>query len=158
MELIRIAYMPQHTLGWLVHKDQRWATIERPWIPSQLHRGGLNAKSCVPDGEYKLTRYYGMRFPDSIALESPELDVRVVAKEGIPSRSAILIHVGNFVEDVIGCIAPGLRHGIIGKRQAVTSSGVAMKQIRDALANAPLPGLVIRPSLGTSEPVYLDRS
>lgn len=151
VNLVRFAYMPDCTLGWMQYHGLRLATIERPWIPSPVHRGGLNARSCVPDGGYRLTRHSGPRFPDTFALSSPELDVFINEPTVGAGRSAILIHVGNWASDVIGCIAVGLAHAWLDNRQAVTSSKVAMNQLRAALAGDPLPPLEIRPTRGTAE-------
>lgn len=159
-ELVRFAYTEDFTLGWLTVGTLKLATIERPWIPSPHHKGGLNRESCVPDGAYTLRRHSGPDFQDVFGLENPALDVNYaeLPRAEQSGRWAILIHQGNWVRNVVGCIAVGLAHRMLpdprrGNQpsQAVTSSVVALNRLRLAFA-AELPELVIRPTLGTKEP------
>lgn len=147
--LTRFAYLPQLTLGWLVWGPLRLATIERPWIPVPDHRGGKIRESCIPDGEYKLLRHSGPGFRDVFALANPDLDVHYMpAARG---RSAILIHAGNRVRDVVGCIAIGRSHGRIEVEPAVIDSQLALNDLRQAWKPLdPLPSLVIQPTAGTT--------
>ena len=153
--LIRHAYLPACTLGWLQYHGMRVATIERPWIPVQEHRGGKVRESCVPDGKYQLIRHSSEKFPDVFALINEELDVRYQpsSKAG---RAAILIHKGNAVGDVIGCIAVGMAHGRLGGQPAVLRSAEALDELRAAFAGG-IPALLIRATRGTSQgqPPYL---
>lgn len=147
---MRHGYLPEMTLGWLVYGDLRLATIEPPWIPVQEHRGGKPSESCVPDGRYELEPHETEGFPNVWALVNPDLDVHHWwAPVG---RYAILIHQGNWVRDVVGCIAVGLRHGELGGQRAVLDSADAMELLRDALQAAmTLPDLEIRSTRGTAE-------
>ena len=112
MELIleRFAHLKDRTMGVLSFKDVELYTIERPWIPSPYHRGGKNFESCVPDGEYTLRPFNSEKHPDCFILENEDLDVFQITPQGAGTKGrwAILIHVGNSAEDVVGCIAPGL--------------------------------------------------
>lgn len=153
IHLVRFAYLRECTLGWLTVGGERLATIERPWIPSREHRGGLNRESCVPDGHYNLLRHAGPRFPDTFALWQDDLDVFYQPADvpaGRSGRTAILIHAGNRVRDVIGCIAVGLAHVRMEGEHAVSSSRIAMNKLRAALVGE-LPILTIRPTQGTVE-------
>jgi len=138
----RFAYLPFCTLGWLTCASLRLATIERPWLPNPHGPGGKPSLSCVPDGEYKLIPHTSQRFPNTYALISEPLGVYYQQRPAGQAwgRTAILIHVGNFVADVIGCIAVGLRHGA----DCVTNSRDAMDQLRAALGREQH-GLTIRP-------------
>jgi hypothetical protein len=44
-------------------------------------------------------------------------------------RYLVLIHSGNYVDDVVGCIAPGLSRTIYNNRIMVGSSRAAMRQL-----------------------------
>lgn len=57
---------------------------------------------------------------------------------GVPGRSAILIHSGNFAgdkskgfkSDVDGCILPGFGVGIVSGQKGVTRSRLALDKLR----------------------------
>ncbi len=153
IHLSRFAYLEDCTLGWIHYKGLKLATIERPWISTPDHRGGKNRESCVPDGEYALRHHHTEKFPNTYALTNPDLDVYYQPGSGRPGRYAILIHVGNYVKDVIGCIAVGERHvSQVGGMRMVTSSSAAMASLRRALVRETgLPGIRIGPTMGTAE-------
>jgi hypothetical protein len=109
-----------------------FATIERPWIPSPDHPGGLNRKSCVPPGTYTVIPHHSTNFPNTYALVNPELHVWYQpgdVPEGKKGRTAILIHIGNRVRDVVGCIAVGKERGKLGGEPAVLRSTLAMREL-----------------------------
>ena len=107
MRLERHHYAPNRTMGKLFVGGEVFHTIERPWIPSPDHLGGANFKSCVPDGDYVVQLFDSDNHHNVWSLMNIELDV-FVHKPDLPGRWSILIHVGNSVEDVVGCIAIGL--------------------------------------------------
>ena len=122
----------ERTLGNLAVGDRTFATVERPWIPSPDHRGGLNRQSCVPKGVYAIRPHHSVNFPNTYALFNPDLDVFYQpgdVPQGKSGRTAILIHVGNFVRSVVGCIAVGMEHGAIGGEPAVLRSVMAMREL-----------------------------
>lgn len=51
----------------------------------------------------------------------------------VPDRSLIKIHVGNTIDDVIGCIAPGKSLGFLERKWAVTSSKKAFQEFMIAM-------------------------
>ena len=101
--------------------DTTLYTIERPWIPSAP--GGEPFESCVPAGIYSL-RPHKHNGRESLALTNHGLGVYYLPEDrpqGI-GRYFILIHAGNWVKDVVGCIAPGLDRGnamVIHSRDAM---------------------------------------
>jgi hypothetical protein len=117
-------------------------TIERPWIPNPEGPGGLPKKSCVPVGTYTLEHHNGTDFKDVWALVNHELGVYHWTKpEGQTwGRTAILIHAGNYVENVIGCIAPGMTGG----DTYVSESRDAVQLIRSILDRRQKHTLVIQ--------------
>ena len=92
--IVRQAFRDKQTLGeLLVYKDSqvifKCDTLELPWKDNQHNI------SCVPTGAYNLKRY------------SSEKHTNVSSLPGIPNRSYILIHSGNYYTDIEGCILVG---------------------------------------------------
>ena len=104
------------------------------------------------DGTYELRPHDSERFPGTYALVNETLGVYYQTRPAGQTwgRTAILIHVGNRVKDVIGCVAVGLEHGELYGSRAVLSSRQAMEQLRGMLGRN-YHELVIRPTRGTSE-------
>jgi hypothetical protein len=113
-------------------KDFECDTIERPWIPTPLSRGGRKGESCIPRGIYKLERHNSEAHPDTWALVNPDLDViHYEDRERPNARCLVLIHSGNYARELRGCIAPGLRRTIDADGyHIVTSSRLAMLEIK----------------------------
>lgn len=127
----------ERTLGEMLVGSTLFATIERPWIPNPLGHGGTPRMSCVPPGNYRVIPHHSQNFPNTYALVNHDLGVYYQPGD-IPAgqkwgRSAILIHVGNRVRDVVGCIAVGLERGKLGGEPAVLKSTLAMRQLDAAL-------------------------
>ena len=127
--LERYAYMKDRTMGVLYVGKEILYTVERPWLPSPDSLGGVGFQSCVPDGLYALVPFNSPKHPDCFALSCPELDVHV--DQHPTGRYAILIHSANHVDQVVGCIAPGLSTD----DESVWHSRAAMDRIRQALDN-----------------------
>lgn len=150
LELVRHAYLPEYTLGWLQAPEFVLATIERPWLPNPDGPGGRVGESCVGDGRYQLRPHDSQRFPGTYALTNPALGVYYQERPEGQSwgRTRILIHIGNRATDVIGCIAVGLEHGRLYGSRAVLSSRQAMDRLRELLGRE-THELLIRPTSGT---------
>lgn len=151
-ELIRIAYLSTATLGLMRFGDLQLATIERPWIANPAGPGGMPRQSCIPDGTYTLASHNSQHFPNTFILSNNVLGVYtqpglIPAGQGW-GRSAILIHAGNTVQDVIGCIAVGAAH--VPDRCMVVDSRNSLDKLR-ALLGRDLHRLTIRPTAGTQE-------
>lgn len=155
--LIRHAYLPDCTLGQLRMDGLALATLEEPWIPNHAGPGGARRRdgreSCVPDGEYELVPHSGTRFKDVWCLVNRELGVfrwpEDVPQQAGWGRSTVLIHQGNTVDDILGCILVGLVHGRLDGKPAVLRSGDALNLLRgklDGIAHR----LTIRPTGGTT--------
>lgn len=97
LNLVRWAYGPEETLGLLkfpVREDGSstyalW-TVECPW------QGNAPFMSAIPDGSYPLVAFESPKHPDSWVITP------------VPGRTGILIHAGNKVADVTGCVAVGI--------------------------------------------------
>ena len=106
------------------------ATIERPWIPGDTP-GGKPFESCVPDGRYTLLPHTRPDGKEVVALVNESLGV-YYRKEDRPNgvgRYLILCHIGNWVTDVVGCIAPGVSFGASAQGRMVKSSAEAMRRL-----------------------------
>lgn len=121
------------TLGKLSIGDAQFFTVELPWIENPHGPGGLKLKSCVPAGAYTVRPHTSRNFPNTYALTNPDQGVWYqpgdMPKGQQWGRSAILIHVGNTVKDIRGCIAVGMEryeHGVL-------RSGVAMRELNRLL-------------------------
>lgn len=153
IELRRYAYLTKCTLGRLYAGPLVLETIERPWLRDPRGPGGQRVQSCVPDGVYRVIPHSSSKFGAVWALVNPDLGVWYQPGD-IPAgqpwgRSAILIHVGNTVGDVIGCIAVGLRAQQLAE-YSVLESRIAIEQLRAALGRN-IHTLTVRPSAGTAE-------
>ena len=127
--LERYAYMNDRTMGVLYCGDEILYTVERPWISSMESLGGTPFESCIPDGVYTLAPFSSASHPDCYSIVNPALDVHLTQHP--TGRYAILVHSGNSVKDVVGCIAPGLSTDGV----SVWHSRAAMDRIRTALGN-----------------------
>jgi len=91
LQLVRYCYGPQCVLGLLKIEELALWTVEKPWVGNQVF------VSCIPDGTYPLVAFDSESHRNSWVITP------------VPGRTGILIHPGNTVDDVSGCIAPGTR-------------------------------------------------
>lgn len=146
--LERYCYSETETEGrlWLSDDDYVF-TLERPWVDSGMP-GGMPFESCVPDGEYELVPHKRPKGgAEVLALRNPALGVYYTKQErgDAPGRYLILIHAANFVEQVVGCIAPGLVRTIYENKRMVRASRLAMEKVMARKWGS----LVIRCACGT---------
>lgn len=89
--MITINRLYQHdcTLGILNYLDFRCFTLELPWKFNKQN------ESCIPSGYYIVSKH-----------ESPTHGECLLV-EGVPNRTWILFHAGNYTRDTKGCILPG---------------------------------------------------
>lgn len=144
LQLNRDYFTSYCTLGYLQDPvtGRKWATIERPWLPTPEAVCGMKGLSCIPLGEYRVMRYSSDAFPNVYALSSPTLDVYCTEAEVLPSKRGIartrcLIHPANWASELRGCIAPGKdrMRGRDGLWMVVRSRD-AVNEIRNLLGNA----------------------
>ena len=121
----RIDYGEKQTLGILTVYDDLnfplWEcrTLELPWKSNQKR------VSCIPDGDYTVVKRSSEKYKNHFHI----LDV--------PNRSYILIHPANYVRQLLGCIAVGLKHTDIdgdGLRD-VTSSRKTLEDLLEIMPN-----------------------
>ena len=132
LTLERYCYAEDHIQGHLwLDEETRLHTLERPWRPGAP--GGMPFVSGVPDGSYELLPHVRPDGTAVFALRNPDLGVYYERGERPDAgRYLILIHSANYVEQVQGCIAPGISSVIYENRVMVTNSRQAMQMIRDA--------------------------
>jgi len=111
MKIVRNNFAENYTGGMLTSEyiEQAIYTLEQEWRPDKNHSGGMNSNSCVPNGIYELIsfrRQSGIIVPQ---LVNPNLGVFRFETNLPPDggRFLILMHPGNSVQDVVGCIASG---------------------------------------------------
>ena len=122
-------------MGSLTFDNVAVHTIERPWLPTDP--GGMPFESCVPAGRYELIPYVRGNGDVVRALVNPGLGV-YFRKNDRPNgigRYKILIHAGNWVTDIVGCIAPGYGRTVSGKGPMVTQSRKAMSLLMNWLGD-----------------------
>ncbi|WP_417345730.1 DUF5675 family protein [Ferrimonas sp.] len=114
------------TFGTLHRSDgsQVCVMLERPW------QNNLPNVSCIPAGRYRLKPHDSPKFGKVYALESASLGVGIF--RGL--RTHILIHAANLVEHLEGCIAPGLKFGVLRDQWAVIHSKQAETALFEELA------------------------
>jgi hypothetical protein len=113
----------QGTPGLLTCDGLSLFTLELPW------RDNTPQTSCIPAGRYLCRPYSSTKYPG------------VYEVTGVPGRSAILIHTGNFAgdvskgykSDVQGCILVGLARGSLDGQKNVLSSRLAMDRLQAAV-------------------------
>ncbi len=119
------------TMGTLTFGDTTLSTIERPWLPTAP--GGKPFESCIPPGDYELIPHLRPSGDRVLALINPGFGVFYQNEDRVNEvgRYLILIHAGNWVEDVVGCIAPGGGKAVTERGPMVTNSRNAMKLIKE---------------------------
>lgn len=128
--IIRSGTASTGTPGKLVLPDRfEIKTLELPW------RNNHSNLSCIPCGEY-----------DSIVVDRPLHGGLIYQLIGVPDRTGIEIHSGNFAGDVIqsmmsnseGCILIGHNYQMIENQLGITESRMAMDELRDHTKMVPL--------------------
>ena len=107
---IRRNIEPEATIGTvIVGGEVLCFSLELPYY------GNRRNVSCIPPGVYICTRSFSPKFGE------------VYKVNNVYQRSNILIHSGNTVDDIEGCIVLGMRTGYINDKRAVLKSKEALK-------------------------------
>ncbi len=131
------------TLGVLAAPNIQFQTIERPWIPNTFDgKSGEKYVSCVAPGLYRLERFTRPSGEKAFILSNPELDVyrsdddvQQNGKDPRACRTLVLIHIANYVSDVIGCIGVGEERKMVNGRWMITKSKQSMALLRSAIGS-----------------------
>lgn len=122
IHLTRYESTSNGTFGKLVVGDHTYDTIERPWLDNKKE------VSCIPPGLYTLVSHKRPNGDNVYALVNEEKGITHY-QEPNSKRYLILIHIGNYLDDIIGCIAPGMHRS----GNTVSQSRKAMEKIMNAL-------------------------
>lgn len=145
IELIRFRMDDKGTFGALVIPGHgSMVTVERPWIDQENGKNypyGLPQKSCIPAGEYRLSREHSNRYGKAMWH---------IIGQGVsyqPTfrpywRSNVMFHGANRAEELMGCIAPGKIYDAVGNQ--VLKSQTALGELTLALGQLAKPMLRIR--------------
>lgn len=117
IHLQRFAYTPWGTFGRVIYNENRFFSVERPWQNNEPR------VSCIPEGRYTVTWYNSPKFGKTLAVVGGTVSLFPNNKF---KRSAILFHVGNTMDDLLGCIALGRSLGWVNNKWAITGSQHAM--------------------------------
>lgn len=129
------------TQGTMTVGDKTLATLERPWIASINGPGGQAGISCVPAGQYALLLHDSELHPKTFALSNPDLGVIHFPNAAYPyARTAVLIHVANYVQELQGCVGVGLEAGDC----TIASSRAAMQLFQSLVPWIPGNSLIIK--------------
>lgn len=128
MALYRDVSAKAFVQGSLTVGPSTFASLELPWLPDAVGKGGHPDASCVPSGLYKLVRHDSPKHPKSFALVNPDLDVYHADVDVPPgkksfARTEVLLHIANYPYDLEGCIGVGTTRGdgcINDSRNAMT--------------------------------------
>lgn len=143
------------------HPAYRIYTLERPWVPCVSGPPpagnmfpppcGQKGVSCIPPGVYDLVPHNTEAHPDTFALVNPDLwvyhfDSDVPREKRGYARTAVLIHPANWVEELRGCIAPGMHRQLIapvaGRPPMIERSREAFALLRPYLKDSKQIGIV----------------
>jgi hypothetical protein len=95
LSLKRTVCTKESTIGPLMIADAfECFMLEPPW------RDNRPNVSCIPPGRYRITLYL-----------SPSQGYVVPFLHGVPDRTEIEMHIGNWAKDTKGCLLPGLVAG-----------------------------------------------
>ena len=121
LELIRLQYLPDRTLGTLHFVgDNQWHcdTLELPATVNGV--ANMPNLCCIPAGTYELKVTWSPAFKRWLPLLM-----------AVPGRSGIRIHAGNTPHDTKGCILVGWRYGAELVRSQYTLTELTNQLRRD---------------------------
>lgn len=98
-------------------RKQVCVTLELPWADN------AHNESCIPPGVYPAHRYL-----------SPKRGYEVFMLDGVPHRSSIELHIGNYVHDTDGCVLLGTAFGILNGQHGITGSADAFRKFMNLCA------------------------
>lgn len=125
LTLTRFGSTPFGTLGALITPfgNKTFSTLEPQW---RKNKAGV---SCIPAGLYKL----GLRESPIVKRTSRGKYTQGFEIQGVPSRSLIMIHPGNWQEDSNGCLLVGKGYGAPGGKTGIVNSLVAFSELMEEL-------------------------
>lgn len=121
--LILRNYLPEQTEGRVLVFNERNGvefecfSLELPWKNNQRRI------SCIPEGVYDVIKHVSPKFGECFWIQN------------VPNRSEILVHLGNYVTEILGCVLVGNSLADINKDglKDVTSSRATMSKLLEIL-------------------------
>jgi hypothetical protein len=98
-------------------------TVERPWLANK------QSVSCIPQGVYTLEK----RVSPVVKRTSGGVYSQGWEVTDVPDRTFIMIHPGNTMDDLAGCIAVGDSMGYVGGKWAILNSRATFKDVMTEL-------------------------
>jgi len=131
MILLRVSESDEGTFGYCIVNGKVFRSLELPDRDNQTN------VSRIPAGEYDV-EYVKTRRPFSGRWFSYWI-------KGVPGRSGILVHSGNWAGDTVkglrsnswGCILLGRAVGTIGGQRGIVSSRLAVSAFNEAMQHRP---------------------
>jgi hypothetical protein len=122
LTLTRIIHANGAVIGELEGLSVPLYTLELEW------KNNNPKVSCIPPGTYRVV-------PHGWEKDSPVKYPRTWRLLDVPNRSDILLHIGNYVRNTLGCILPGMGMQITQKFSMVSDSGTAIEIMRREIGN-----------------------
>lgn len=97
------AYTDRGVFGRLETPRRSYHSLELPWL------GNRTSVSCIPEGVYTL----GLRRSGVVERTTGGQYLHGWEVQDVPGRTYIMIHPANTIDDLEGCIAPGLSTGVL---------------------------------------------
>ena len=125
---LRRAYTDRGVFGTLETPQRTYHTLELPW------RNNRVSVSCIPEGVYPLA----LRRSGVVERTTGGQYRHGWEVQGVLDRTYIMIHPANTIDDLEGCIAPGLSTGVLPDRNrdqpwAILNSFAAFKMLMEDL-------------------------
>lgn len=123
LELVRLSTSMLGTVGvFLDDGIPLCLSLEEPWLNNE------RSISCIPEGAYDCTWERHPQFSHA---------KRIARLSKVPDRSGILIHPGNTLDDIEGCIIPGKDFSIRNSKLFLEFSTYSLDKIRIAVDDKP---------------------
>lgn len=145
--LIRFRSDDQGTFGALIIPGfGSLVTVERQWLDRDEDGKhwpyGIDKRSCVPEGHYRLSREHSNKFGRSMwYLIGQGVNYRPVPGEPTEWRSGCMFHGANRAIELEGCVAPGKIYD--AENSQVLKSQTALGELTLALGQISSPQLMI---------------
>jgi hypothetical protein len=124
LKLERRGYFDEEgTFGELSGGDFSCKTVELPW------RNNQRGKSCIPEGTYIMRK----RVSGVVQRTSGGQFTEGWEITNVPDRTYIMVHVGNTIADLDGCVAVGKAWGYIERHWGVIASRNTFRAFMQAL-------------------------
>jgi hypothetical protein len=120
LNLRRTVFTKESTIGPLtIAEDFECFILEPSWKENRPNF------SCIPPGRYRITLYL-----------SPSRGDVVPLLHGVPGRTAIEIHIGNWAKDTHGCLLTGRVAGADYVAQSALAFNLLVTKIMSAIDQA----------------------